>query len=220
MKMKKTDRKWTSVILTVIAAVGILVLINYAAVTYCIGDLKLFTALVVIVPVVCIAATAFFLGYQIRWDWKKGICISLVLTLISFGTSQFAVFMAGDKLDSMGTKETQDSTPMNSNEKLMEELYAELDKKAYEYMLEQGLISEGEEIYGGEGTIEGKVPDNREERDAVSKEQIVSSELYVGIQKSDPVTELLGNIMTFFIAFGFSFAGNLVKSRRDVKGEN
>ena len=215
--MKKTNRKWLIVIISVIVTACIIGLINYLAVTYCIENLKLLTALVLVVPTICIAIAAFFIGYQIKWDWKRGICISLVLTLISFGTSQLAVVMAGDKLDNIGTNEFHDNTQNTSNDELMDELYEELDKKAYEYMLSQGLISEGEEIYGGEGTIGGKALDNSEENDDTFDEQIVSSELYVGIQKSDPVTELIGNVMTFFVAFGFSFAGNVIGARKCEK---
>lgn len=215
--MKKTNRKWLIVIISVIVTACILGLINYLAVTYCIENLKLFTALVLVVPTICIAIAAFFIGYQIKWDWKKGICISLVLTLISFGTSQLIVVMAGDRLDNIGINEFQDNTQNASNDELMDELYEELDKKAYEYMISQGLISEGEEIYGGEGTIGGKALDNSEENDDTFDEQIVSSELYVGIQKSDPVTELIGNVMTFFAAFGFSFAGNVIGARKCEK---
>lgn len=215
--MKKTNRKWLIVIISVIVTACILGLINYLAVTYCIENLKLFTALVLVVPTICIAIAAFFIGYQIKWDWKKGICISLVLTLISFGTSQLIVVMAGDRLDNVGINEFQDNTQNASNEELMDELYEELDKKAYEYMLSKGLISEGEEIYGGEGTIGDKALDNSGENDDTFDEQIVSSELYVGIQKSDPVTELIGNVMTFFVALGFSFAGNVIGARKCEK---
>ncbi len=214
--MKKTNRKWLIVIISVVVTACILGVVNYFAVTYCIGNLKLFTVLLLVVPIICIAALAFFIGYQIKWDWKKGICISLVLTLISFGTSQLAVVMAGNQLDNIGTKEYQNNTQNTSNDELMDELYNELDKKAYEYMLSQGLISEGEEIYGGEGTIDGKAFDNEENKVGFD-EKIVSSELYVGIQKSDPATEMIGNVMTFFVVFGFSYAGNAVKIRKITK---
>lgn len=209
--MKKINRKWLIVIISVIVTACILGLINYLAVTYCIGNLKLFTALVLVVPTICIAIVAFFIGYQIKWDSKKGICISIVFTLISFGTSQLAVVTAWDNLDNFGTNEFHYNTQNTSND----ELYEELDKKAYEYMLAQGLISEGEEIYGGEGTIGGEAFDNSEENDDTFDEQIVGSELYVGIQKSDPVTELVGNVMTFFVAFVFSFIGNMVENKKN-----
>ena len=45
-------------------------------------------------------------------------------------------------------------------------------------------------------------------------ERIISSELYVGIQKSDSVTELIGNVMTFVVAFGFSFVGDVIRTRK------
>ena len=120
--MKKTNRKWLIVIISVIVTACIIGLINYLAVTYCIENLKLLTALVLVVPTICIAIAAFFIGYQIKWDWKRGICISLVLTLISFGTSQLAVVMAGDKLDNIGTNEFHDNTQNTSNDELMDEL--------------------------------------------------------------------------------------------------
>ena len=75
---------------------------------------------------------------------------------------------------------------LSPNDELMDELYDELDKKAYEYMLEQGLISEGEEIY-------------------------------VGIQKSDPVTDLIGNVITFLVAYGLSYAGWKVSNKKNKR---
>ncbi len=210
--MKKINRKWLIVLISVIVTACILWLINYLAVTYCIEKLKLFTALVLVVPTVCIAIAAFLIGYQIKWNCKRGICISLVLTLISFGMSQIAVVMAGDKLDNIGTEEILENTQNTYNDELVGELYEELDKKAYEYMLSQGLISEGEEIYGGEGTIGGIAHDNSEKNDDTFDEQIVNSKLYVGIHKSDPATEFIGNVMTFFVALFFSFAGNVIRA--------
>lgn len=217
--MKETKKKWICVIVTIMITVGVLWAVNYIAVTYCIGNLKMFTALVLVVPVICVAAEAFFIGYQTEWNWKKTICVSLVLTMLSAGMSQFAVFMAGDKLDYIGSGELQENTADSSEDELMQELYAELDKMAYEYMLEQGLISEGEEIYAGEETMNGKATDHREEKDATAGDEIVSSEMYVGIQKSDPVTELIGNVMTFLVAFGSGMAGNKMAGKRKTKSK-
>lgn len=195
----------------------ILLLINYVAVTCCIGNLQLFTALVLVVPIVCIAAVSFIIGYRIKWNWKYGICIALILTLISWGTNQLIVLMAGNDLDSNGEIELQDNSQNAPNDELMDELYDELDKKAYEYMLEQGLISEGEEIHGGDKTIGGESSENAKEKGNIDGNEIASTEIYVGIQKSDPVTELIGNIIAFLIAYGLSYAGYKVSRRRARK---
>ena len=82
-------------------------------------------------------------------------------------------------------------------------------------MLEQGLISEGEEIYGGDKTIGGESSENAKEN--IDDNEIASTEMYVGIQKSDPVTELIGNIITFLIAYGLSYAGYKVSRRKARK---
>lgn len=200
------------VTVSVFATACILLLINYVAVTCCLGNLQLFTALVLVVPIICIAAVSFIIGYRIKWNWKYGICIALILTLISWGTSQLIVLMAGNDLDSNGEIELQDNSQNAPNDELMDELYDELDKKAYEYMLEQGLISEDEEIHGGDKTIGGEDSENKKENE--NNNEIASTEIYVGIQKSDPVTELIGNVITFLVAFGLSYAGYKVSNKK------
>ena len=214
--MKKSNNL-VFVIVSIFAATCVLLLINYVAVTYCVGNLQLFTALVLVVPIICIAAISFIIGYRIKWNWKYGICIALILTLISWGTSQIIVLVAGNDLSSIEESELPDNSPKTPNDELMDELYDELDKKAYEYMLEQGLISEGEEIYGGDKTIGGESSENAKEKGNIDDIEIASTEMYVGIQKSDPVTELIGNIITFLIAYGLSYAGYKVSRRKARK---
>lgn len=205
------------VTVSVFATACILLLINYVAVTCCLGNLQLFTALVLVVPIICIAAVSFIIGYRIKWNWKYGICIALILTLISWGTSQLIVLMAGNDLDSIGEIELQDNSQNASNDELMDELYDELDKKAYEYMLEQGLISEGEEIFGGDKTVDGKDSDGNTGNSIVNQNEIASTEMYIGIQMSDPVTELIGSIITFLVAYGLIFVGYKAKSKKGMQ---
>ena len=214
--MKKSNNL-VFVIVSIFAATCVLLLINYVAVTYCVGNLQLFTALVLVVPIICIAAISFIIGYRIKWNWKYGICIALILTLISWGTSQIIVLVAGNDLSSIEESELPDNSPKTPNDELMDELYDELDKKAYEYMLEQGLISEGEEIYGGDKTIGGETSENAKEKGNIDDNEIASTEMYVGIQKSDPVTELIGNIITVLIAYVLSYAGYKVSRRKARK---
>ena len=213
--MKKSNNL-VFVIVSIFAATCVLLLINYVAVTYCVRNLQLFTALVLVVPIICIAAISFIIGYRIKWNWKYGICIALILTLISWGTSQLVIFVAGNDLSGIKESELQDNSPKTPNDELMDELYDELDKKAYEYMLEQGLISEGEEIYGGDKSIGNKDETGNTENDTGDDSEIVSTEMYVGIQKSDPVTELIGNIITFLVAYGLNFAGYKIKSKKET----
>ena len=211
--MKKSNNL-VFVIVSILAAACVLLLINDVAVTYWIGNLQLFTALVLVVPTICIAAVSFIIGYRIKWNWKYGIFIALVLTFISWGTSQLIVFVAGNGLGSIEESGLQNNSPKSPNDELMDELYDELDKKAYEYMLEQGLISEGEEIHGGDKTIGGKDSGNKEGDGNKDGNEVASTEIYVGIQKSDPVTELIGNIITFLIAYGLSYSGYKVSRKK------
>lgn len=214
--MKKTNNL-ILITASMIVTACVLLLINYVAVAYFVGRLQLFTVLVLVVPIICVAICSFIIGYQIKWNWKYGICIALILTLISWGTSQIIVLIEGNSLDIIGESELEDNSQNQNapNDELMDELYDELDKKAYEYMLEQGLISEGEEIYGGDKSIEGK--ESNDEKNGNTDNEIASSEMYIGIQKSDPVTEVIGNIITFLIAYGLSFAGYKINKKRDVQ---
>lgn len=205
--MKKTNHLLFTAI-SLFATACVLLLVNYLAVTFCMGNLGLFTMLVLVVPILCIAIVSFIIGYRIKWTWKYGICIAILLTIISWGASQLTVYVAGNTLDSStAANEPHQDISENQHDELMDELYSELDKKAYEYMLEQGLISEGEEIYGGDNSIDNKDGTGNTENDAGNDSEIVSAKMYVGIQKSDPVTELIGNVITFLAAYGLSFAG-------------
>lgn len=172
---KKKENKKKVIFAAVVLLITAMVLleINYCAVKFCMGNLSLFTVMILVVPMVCVAVAALILGFYTKWNWKKEILVALLLTLISFGAGQITTVMAGDSLN-----ET------NKEDDLMNELYDELDKQAYAYMLEQGLISEGEVT------------------------EIANSEMYVGIQKSDSTTELIGNIVAFFIAFGACVVGS------------
>lgn len=212
--MKKSN-SLVFVIISIFASACALLLINYVAVTYCVGNLQLFTALVLVVPIICIAAVSFIIGHRIKWNWKYGICIALILTFISWGTNQLIVLVAGNDLGVIEGSDLQDNSSKTPNDELMDELYDELDKKAYEYMLEQGLISEGEEIHGGDKTIGGEGSENTKEKGNIDGNEIASTEMYVGIQKSDPVTELIGNIITFLIAYGLSYVGYKVSRRKE-----
>lgn len=215
--MKKTNHL-LFIALSLFVTACVFLLVNYLAVTFCVGNLGLFTMLVLVVPILCIAIVSFVIGYRIKWTWKYGICIAIILTLLSWGASQMTVFMAGNMFDSLtAADEPHQDISENQNDELMDELYSELDKKAYEYMLEQGLISEGEEIYGGDKSIGNKDETGNTEDDTGNDSEIVSSEMYVGIQKSDPVTELIGNIITFLVAYGLSFTGYKIKSKKEIQ---
>lgn len=217
--MKENKKKLLYAFLTTLLTVLALLVVNYLAVKFCIGNLTLFTVFILVVPIIGIAVAAFIIGYLVKGNWKTGICVALILTLVSFGTGRFAVWMGGTHLENLVTDDPQNSSDEDnskdndSEDALKDDLYDELDKKAYQYMLENGLISEGEEIHGGEGTIDGK-ESGTDER-ASDDNDIASSEMYVGIQQSDSTTELIGNIITFLIAFGMSCAGGRLRMKRE-----
>lgn len=77
---------------------------------------------------------------------KKSNNLVFVIVSIFAAACQIIVLVAGNDLGSIEESELQDNSLKSPNDEQMDELYDELDKKAYEYMLEQGLISESEEI--------------------------------------------------------------------------
>lgn len=208
--MKKTQ-KWLGLIIPMVIAAGLIFVANFAAVKYCMGNINVFAAMMLIVPVVIVAVAAFAEGGQIKWTWKKGLCIALALTLVSFGIEHIVVAVSGNQLPDLPS----DVTASNGqpSDEFMNELYDELDRKAYEYMLEQGLISEGDEIWGGDQISPNQNPSGN---DGTSDNGELRGETYVGIQAADPTTELLGNLLTLLIAFGASFAGGKVRSRKSA----
>ncbi len=212
--MKEKKKELMFVMLMLVITMGVIFLINYLAVTFYIGKLSIFTLLVLVVPIVCIAVVAFVMGYHIKWSFGKGIIIALLLVLISFGASQVMLLMVGDKLkvEEIDVSQGEDG----SGDEYLDSLYDELDKMAYEYMLEQGLISEGEEIFAGEDMFDGKSINSGSGSRVEGDIRIASSELYVGIQKSDPLTEFIGNVLTFIIALGLMFAGSKVKGKASM----
>lgn len=208
--MKKTQ-KWLGLIIPVVIAAGLIFAVNFAAVKYCMENINVFAAMTLIVPVVIVAAAAFAEGIQIKWNWKKGLCIALVLTLVSFGIERMVVKISRNQLPDLTSGVTASSG--QPSDELMAELYDELDKKAYEYMLEQGLISEGDEILGGDQISPNQ---NQSDNEGASDNGELRGETYVGIQAADPTTELLGNLLTLLIAFGASFAGSKVRNRKSA----
>jgi hypothetical protein len=208
--MKKTQ-KWLGLLLPVVIAAGLIFTANFAAVKYCVENINVFAAMTLIVPVVIVAAAAFAEGVQIKWNWKKGLCIALILTLVSFGIERMVVTVSGNQLSDL-TSGVMPSSGQPSDE-LMDELYDELDRKAYEYMLEHGLISEGDEILGGDRISPNQ---NQSGNNNNSDNGGLRGETYVGIQAADPTTELLGNLLTMLIAFGASFAGSKVRNRKSA----
>lgn len=208
--MKKT-RKWLFLLLPVVIAALLIFAVNFSAVKYCMGNINIFAVMTLVVPAVIVAAAAFSMGLQTKWNWKKGLCIALVLTLVSFGMERMVVVFNGNQQPDL-TADTPANSGQPSNE-LMDELYDELDRKAYEYMLEQGLISEGDEIRGGD-----QISPNQDQsgNDDVSDNGELRGETYVGIQAADPTTELLGNLLTLLIAFGASFAGSKMQRKRSA----
>ena len=208
--MKKTQ-KWLGLLLPVVIAAGLIFTANFAAVKYCMENISLFAAMTLVVPVMIVAVTAFAEGVQIKWSWKKGLCIALTLTLVSFGIERMVVAVSGNQLSDLTSGVTTSSG--QPSDELLAALYDELDRKAYEYMLEQGLISEGDEILGGDQISPNQ---NQSGNDGTSDNGELHGETYVGIQAADPTTELLGNLMTMLIAFGTSFAGSKVRNRKSV----
>lgn len=198
-----------SVSLTLAATAALLTLSSYLAVTCLIDNITVFAALTVVFPILCVAIASFFLGYQIQWNWKKGLCLALALTLISFGTGALVMRFAGDSLQQINT---ESGTVQSDDDALMQEIYDELDRQAYEYMVEQGIISEGDEIYAGDPAINGAPAEEGSGSGDVTDSEMVRSEMYVGIQKSDPTTELLGSIVDFVLAFVFGLLGYKVKN--------
>lgn len=208
--MKKAQ-KWLGLLLPVVISAGLIFAANFAAVKYCMENINIFAAMTLVVPVVIVAIAAFVEGIQIKWNWKKGLCIALVLTLVSFGIERVVVAVNESQLSNL-TSDVAVNSGQPSDE-LMDELYDELDKKAYEYMLEQGLISEGDEILGGDQISPNQ---NQSGNDGTSDNGELRGETYVGIQAADPTTELLGNLLTLLIAFGVSFAGSKVRNRKSA----
>lgn len=203
-------KKILTIAIPLVILAAVFLVSSYVAVTFFTGNITVFAALTVAFPTLCIMTFAFVIGRLIEWNWKKGLCLALVLVLISYGTGLLSQLLIGDKFQDISVDTSGESLDDNA---LMQEIYDELDRQAYEYMLEQGLISEGEEIYSGDPVIgerENAAKSDGNEEDNV----IVGSEMVFGIQKSDPTTELLGNLLDFILAFGFSFFGYKVKNRK------
>ena len=78
-------------------------------------------------------------------------------------------------------------------------------------MLEHGLISEGDEILGGDRISPNQ---NQSGNNNNSDNGGLRGETYVGIQAADPTTELLGNLLILLVAFGASFAGSKAQSKK------
>jgi len=182
--MKSSNRGIINILVVFIITAALLVGARFIAVTYCMGNFSLFSFMVIFVPYIFIAAAAFVLGLLLNWNWKKGICIALALAAISFGTG-YAISATVDVTE--------------GNDALMNEIYDQLDEEAYKYMLEQGLISEDDELFG-------------EDMGDLSDGDIAYSEMYVGTQESDPASEAINIVISIALAFVSGFAGAKVRA--------
>jgi len=182
--MKSSNRGIINILVVFIITAALLVGARFIAVTYCMGNLSLFSFMVIFVPYIFIAAAAFVLGLLLNWNWKKGICIALALAAISFGTG-YAISATVDVTE--------------GNDALMNEIYDQLDEEAYKYMLEQGLISEDDELFS-------------EDMGDLSDGDIAYSEMYVGTQESDPASEAINIVISIALAFVSGFAGAKVRA--------
>jgi len=189
MNMKSKSIARTAIVLIIFSLV--IVALHYYALTYAIKNLNLFAFMLIGAPGICIVAAAFLCGYfATEWNWKRSLLVGVMLAALTFciGTLSTSIFHVSP--DSLSEQDA-----------LMNELYEELDRKAYEAMLEQGLISEGEKIYSA--PLESNSPDIDSE--------IAYSELYVGITESNTASEILSIIIHILLAAGASFAGAKVK---------
>lgn len=188
------NTKSKSMIRTAVVLAGfslVLLAVYFLTITYGMKNLQLFAFMIIAIPSICVAIAAFLCGFGTpEWKWKKGIFIGIVLAVLTYGIGTFSTSIFNVSSDSLSEQDA-----------LMNELYDELDRKAYEAMLEQGLISEGEEIYSG--PVEGDSPD--------ADSDIAYSELYVGLSKSDTTSEILSAVINTLLAVGAGFAGAKVK---------
>lgn len=182
---------------------SILFAVYYLAITFGMGNLQLFAFMVIIIPSVSVVGAAFICGYIVpKWNWKRSLCIGLILAALIYGVGTFSTSIFNVAPDAISEQDKQ-----------MDKLYDELDRKAYEAMLEQGLISEGEKIYSG--PVDGNAPDTNPKDK--SDNDIAYSELYVGLTKSDTTSEILSAALNVLLAFGAGLAGIKVKMLSDKR---
>ena len=165
------------------------------------SNISLFAFIMIAVPSIYVLISGFILGYISVWNIKRALCLSAVLALLVWGVGGLCAKII---------------SPVNNpsrQEAIMEELYEELDRQAYEYMLKEGIIKDGDIIMGGPPV---GAPKNDGTRGG-SGEEGGYSELYVGITEADPASVLSGVILDFAVAFGAQFAGYKVKILRDRK---
>lgn len=196
------NTKSKSIIRPVIVLAGfslVLSAVYFLAITYGMKNLQLFAFMIIAIPSICVAISAFLCGYNApEWKWKRGILIGIVLAVLTYGVGTFSTNIFNVSPDSLSKQDA-----------LMSELYDELDRKAYEAMLEQGLISKGEEIYSG--PVEGNSPH--------MDSDVAYSELYVGLSKSDTASEILSAVINTLLAVGAGFAGAKAKMHLNKRKE-
>ena len=204
-KNRGAEKEKTNMVRIIIVLAGFAALLfgtNLFNLTYGIKNLSIFTFVMIVVPILYIIIAGFLLGYLSLWSIKKGICFALILTFLSWGISSLAATIISPE---------SITAQVQTQDEIMSELYDELDRKAYEMMLEQGLIEEGDVITHEPAM--GAIPES------IDGEY---SEMYVGIVESDPTMELMSIILDFIFAFGAGFAGykvkNMVKKKRLQNG--
>ena len=203
---KSAEKSKGSILKIVIVFAGFAALLfvtTLLTLTHGINNLSTFAFMMIAVPITYIIVAGFLLGLFSECSIKKGICFALILGCLSWGISNLSTRLISPE-NMLSQAPSQDD--------IMSQIYDELDRQAYEHMLEAGIIQEGDVITRGPavgGVPEGFVVPGSEGGDY--------SEVFTGIVKSDPTSEALGVILNLALAFGAIIAGSKVKSAINKK---
>jgi|GEM_PF-2342723 len=203
---KCTENSKRTTIKTVIVFAGFVALLfatRLLTLTHGINNLSTFAFLMIAVPIAYIIIAGLLLGFVSECSIKKGICFALVLCVLSWGISSISTML-------ISPENIMSQAP--SQDEIMSQIYEELDRQAYEHMLEAGIIEEGDVITRGPAV--GDVPDGFI---APGNENGDYSEVFTGVVKSDPTSEALGIILNLLLGFGAIIAGSKVKSAINKK---
>lgn len=201
-KSKNAENPKGNLIKTIIifaGFVGVSLGTRLLTLAYGISNLSTFAFMMIAVPLAYIAVAGLLLGYISKCSIKKGICFTLILGLLSWGASSISTMLISPE-NIMSQAPAQDE--------IMEQIYEELDRQAYEKMVEEGIIEEGDVITRGPSGDDIVEPGN---------DNGEHTEVFTGVVKSDPTSEALGIILNLLLAFGTIIAGRKIRLVVDKK---
>lgn len=175
-------------------------------------SLMMFVIINLVCPSLIIIIANAVINYDEKSTMKKCLLHAVILAVLSLAINLGATQVIGDKAveNLIGSEETGGNGGKDSNNP-DQEIMDELDRQARQKMIDEGLISEDEEIYskpyGNSEKIDGS-------DDASGTDSGLTGTWDVQVEKENALSTVTGSLLDIVLAFIGGMAGAQMKKRK------